>query len=231
MKTISVKRILGIVSGNILITSAYAFITVPNEIINGGITSFSMVLGKLSGVDLSVFVNAITVLLLLLCLIFLGKKFFLGSIFSCVCYLFFFTVFHHLGWGLPFPRLVGLLLAGVLVGTGYSLCIRCESTAVGFDVVALILNRKNPKINVALAMCIINVLVLLSGFLVYGFWAVAEGILFTALQSGTLNILQKIDLRAKTKRSQTPMAAEKHLAESAADNTCTDERAENDPLL
>lgn len=35
------KRIVCIFAGNVLITGTYAFITVPNEIINGGITSFS----------------------------------------------------------------------------------------------------------------------------------------------------------------------------------------------
>lgn len=59
------KRIISIILGNILITGTYAFITVPNEIINGGITSFSMILEKLSRIDISIFVNLTTILLLL----------------------------------------------------------------------------------------------------------------------------------------------------------------------
>ena len=38
------KRYLSIILGNLLITGAYAFITVPNKIVNGGVTSFSMIL-------------------------------------------------------------------------------------------------------------------------------------------------------------------------------------------
>lgn len=45
------KRILTIFLGNLLITGAYAFITVPNAIINGGVTSFSMVLGQVCRMD------------------------------------------------------------------------------------------------------------------------------------------------------------------------------------
>lgn len=111
----SIARCLKIILGNFLITGAYAFITVPNEIVNGGVTSFSMILGSISS----------------------------------------------------------------------------ESTAVGFDVIALILNKKNPKINIALTMYLINTCVLLFGFLSYGITSVLTGIGFTALQSLTLNCLLK----------------------------------------
>lgn len=111
----SIARCLKIILGNFLITGAYAFITVPNEIVNGGVTSFSMILGSISS----------------------------------------------------------------------------ESTAVGFDVIALILNKKNPKINIALTMYLINTCVLLFGLLSYGITSVLTGIDFTALQSLTLNCLLK----------------------------------------
>ncbi|GLG91271.1 YitT family protein [Sellimonas catena] len=111
----SIARCLKIILGNFLITGAYAFITVPNEIVNGGVTSFSMILGSISS----------------------------------------------------------------------------ESTAVGFDVIALILNKKNPKINIALTMYLINTCVLLFGLLSYGITSVLTGIGFTALQSLTLNCLLK----------------------------------------
>ena len=111
----SIVRCLKIILGNFLITGAYAFITVPNEIVNGGVTSFSMILGSISS----------------------------------------------------------------------------ESTAVGFDVIALILNKKNPKINIALTMYLINTCVLLFGLLSYGITSVLTGIGFTALQSLTLNCLLK----------------------------------------
>lgn len=37
------------------------------------------------------------------------------------------------------------VIAGVLVGIGYYFCISAKSTAVGFDVIALILNKKIRK--------------------------------------------------------------------------------------
>lgn len=185
------KRMFGIILGNVLITGTYAFITVPNEIINGGITSFSMILERLFHINLTVFVNLITILLLLFCLFFLGKEFFMGSIFSCGCYLLLFTLFHSMGVSLPLPLPVCVIVAGLVVGTGYYLCINAKSTAISFDIIALILNKKYPKVNIAFTMGLINLLVLLTGFAVFGLRSVLYGIVFTAIQAFTLNFLQK----------------------------------------
>ena len=69
------REILRIVIGNICITSAYAFITVPRHVVNGGVTSFSMILHAFLPVDISVITNCVTVVLLGICLYFLGKAF------------------------------------------------------------------------------------------------------------------------------------------------------------
>ena len=192
METNTLKRYFCIIAGNILITGAYAFITVPNEIVNGGVTSFSMILGKLLSVNLTVFVNGITILLLLLCLIFLGKEYFVGSIFSCICYLSFFTLFHNLGIALFLSPVLCIFIAGIIVGCGYYLCIHAKSSAISFDIIALILNKRNSKINIAYMMGLINVLVLLAGLAVYGPMSIILGIAFTAVQTLTLNFLQKL---------------------------------------
>lgn len=84
------------------------------------------------------------------------------------------------------------MLAGLLVGTGYYLCIRAKSTAISFDIIALILNKKSPKINIAYTMGIINIAVLLTGFMVFGLLSVLYGILFTIIQTLVLNTLQTI---------------------------------------
>ena len=187
----SIKRYLKIILGNFLITGAYAFITVPNEIVNGGVTSFSMILGNLISIDLTYLVDFFTILLLILCYIFLGKNFFTGTVFSCFCYLILFSVLHGFGCSILVHPVIGMVLAGFLVGIGYYFCISSESTAVGFDVIALILNKKNPKINIALTMYLINTCVLLFGLLSYGIISVLTGIGFTALQSLTLNCFLK----------------------------------------
>lgn len=184
------NSIIKIILGNMLITGAYAFITVPNGIVNGGITSFSMILSSVTGVDISIYTNCITILLLILCLIFLGKNYFAKSIVSSVCYMLFFSIFNGLNIEfIQLPILVDVLLASVLVGIGYYFCLSAKSSTVGFDVIALILHSKNENIQISKVMRYINFIVILFGLFSYGIYSVLFGILFTYIQTAVIHLL------------------------------------------
>lgn len=185
-------RYVKIILGNILITSAYAFLTVPHKIINGGVTSFSMIAASFLHSDTALIANVLTLLLLTLCYCFLGKDYFKGTVVSGICYMVFFTLFHSLGIRFIPCRLIAALVAALMVGTGYYLCISQHATAISFDTIALILNKKNSAINVAGAIFCINMLVILFGIFQYGIWAVILGAAFSGVQALTLNLLQKM---------------------------------------
>lgn len=181
-----------IILGNVLMTFAYAFLTVPQKIINGGVTSFSLILSGMTGADTAVIANLITALFMLLCYIYLGRDYFMGTIVGGVCYMISFSFFHSMGICLIRQRPAAVLIAAVMVGTGYFLCISQRSTGVSFDTLALILNRHNPRINVAAAMFVINMSVLVLGSLYYGLESVLFGIAFTGIQALTLDIWMKV---------------------------------------
>lgn len=182
--------ILKIVVGNLLITFSYAFITVPNEIVNGGVTSFSMILSSVTDLGISFYTNCITILLLVLCLFFLGKSYLAKSIVSSACYMLFFSFFNGTGFGFAsIPMIISVLIAGLLVGIGYFLCLSAESSTVGFDVIALILHNKNNKIKVSKAMRYINLFVILLGLFSYGLLAVIYGVIFSYIQTTVVHLL------------------------------------------
>ncbi len=187
------KRYLFITAGVFLTASADALIIVPTHIINGGVTSLAMVLSALLHLDVSVFVILIRVVLLILCGVFLGVRYVKGSMYSATAYLIFFTALHGLSQevGLAYggPLWLAVPLAGLAIGTGYSLCIANEATEVGFDALALIVHRKFPKIGLAPAMYGISVLVLLSGLLVFHWLVVLAGIALALIQAYTMDIV------------------------------------------
>ncbi len=184
------QSIAKIILGNILITASYAFITVPNGIVNGGITSFSMILSSVTGISISIYTNLITVILLLFCLLFLGRNYLAKSIISSVCYMVFFSIFSSLNMGyLHLPIWINVFVASILVGIGYYLCLSAKSSTVGFDVIALILHSKNEKIQVSKVMRYINFAVILAGLFSYGLYSVLFGILFTYVQTTVIHLL------------------------------------------
>lgn len=88
------KSYLKILIGNVLLTGAYTFLTVPNNIINGGVTSTSLLISHYLNIDIGYISTAITLFLLLFGLITLGKKIFLLNQLSAVfAMLFFLTYF------------------------------------------------------------------------------------------------------------------------------------------
>ncbi|WP_270579259.1 YitT family protein [Eubacterium sp. AF05-24] len=186
------KDIIKIILGNIILTFAYALITVPNHIINGGVTSFSLIISQLINTDVTEIANIFTIILLLLSFIFLGKEFVLKSLLSSVCYMFFLSFFHVLPISFIMNPIICVSIAGIMVGLGYFLCISANASTVGFDVIALILNKKNRKFNVALTIRYIGIAILMFGIISFGISSVIYGILFTVIETSTLNICTKL---------------------------------------
>lgn len=189
----------------------YVLVTVPYGIINGGVTSFSMILSRLpltEALPVNAWVTIVTVILAILCAIFLGKDVFIASLFSCVAGVGAFNLFTYITpqpvfdllfrFGqignnpvLPVGIAIELILAAAVVGAGYYFCLSNNATAVGMDTIALILHRRNEKIPVAYAMYAINIIVLLLGLYTYGIRCVIMGIAFAGIQAFTLNHLLK----------------------------------------
>ncbi len=194
------RKYADILAGNLLITFCYACITVPNHIINGGVTSFSMVTAQHMNIPTVYLVNLITILLLGLCYIGLGKEYFLGTIFSCVCYLALYNMFSKIGFIIHLPKIVSVLFSAAGVGAGYFLCLHAKATTVGFDVLALIFHKKREKLNVAYTMGAINLAVMLYGGFTFGILAVVYGAIFVGVQSIVLNKLQKLESKISKRK-------------------------------
>ncbi|MFJ5621279.1 YitT family protein [Peribacillus loiseleuriae] len=177
------RDIIKIIAGNISMTFAYAYLIVPNEIINGGVTSSALLLHALSGYNIALLANFVTGLLLIICLIFLGKEYFFKSILSSLCYMLFFNLFYSLNISIDVNIVIVIIISSILIALGYYLCITANASTVGFDVIALILNHKNKKVDIAVTIRIINLIVLLFGLFVYGYPSIIKGVAYTLLFS------------------------------------------------
>ncbi len=204
--------------GLVLINVTYVLVTVPYGIINGGVTSFSMILSRLPITELlpvNAWVTIVTIILAILCALFLGRDMFIASLFSCVAGIGAFNLFTfitpqpvydvlfklgRIGDNPIIPAGVGveLILAAIVVGIGYYFCLSNNATAVGMDTIAMIIHRRNDKIPVAYAMYAINIIVLLLGLYTYGIRCVIMGIVFAGIQAFTLNTM----LKAREKASK-----------------------------
>ncbi|MGG1485892.1 YitT family protein [Peribacillus castrilensis] len=195
------KDLLKIIAGNISMTFAYAYLIVPNEIINGGVTSSALLLNALLGYNIAMLANLVTGLLLIICLVFLGKEYFFKSIVSSLSYMVFFNFFYSLNIQFDMNIVLVIFISSILIAIGYYLCITANASTVGFDVIALILHHKNEKIDIAATIRIINLIVLILGLVVYGYASIVKGIAFTLLFSYLLK--KMLDRKQKAVTSAT----------------------------
>jgi uncharacterized membrane-anchored protein YitT (DUF2179 family) len=195
------KDLLKIIAGNISMTFAYAYLIVPNEIINGGVTSSALLLNALLGYNIAMLANLVTGILLIICLVFLGKEYFFKSIVSSLSYMVFFNFFYSLNIHFDMNIVLVIFISSILIAIGYYLCITANASTVGFDVIALILHHKNEKIDIAATIRIINLIVLILGLLVYGYASIVKGIAFTLIFSYLLK--KMLDRKQKAVKSVT----------------------------
>ncbi len=174
--------------GNLAMGLAYAKWMVPHEIINGGVTSLSMVINGLSGWPLLYLTNGLAVLLLLLCWAFLGKSVFLKSLLSSGLFMLFFSFFYSQPFTLTSHIAIDAALACMAIAFGYYCCLTANASTAGIDAIALIIHKHHPKTNVALTLRYLNYAILALGWLVFGWSSVLIGVVFSYGYSWILNV-------------------------------------------
>ena len=143
MKTL--KNLVLILLGNLLLAFDVAFFVVPSGLISGGVTGLSLAASRAFPLPLEVCIWGFTILFFLLGLLFLGKSFALSTLFSSVAYPLFFSVFNSIAAARP-PLTGDIVLntafAGLLFGVGIGLILRTGASSGGADVLAMILNKR-----------------------------------------------------------------------------------------
>ena len=132
---------LCMLSGNALLAFLVAAFIIPHDIIAGGVTGIGIVLSKLiPGMDISLVILIMNVLLLLLGLIVLGKKFFLTTVASSLLYPVMLGAFQRIPNidKLTANPVLAAIFAGCLMGIALGLVMRVGSSTGGMDVLNLV---------------------------------------------------------------------------------------------
>lgn len=148
MKRATLKRatlnVAQILIGNVLSAFAVACFALPYDMVVSGITGIGKVTNYYLGMNISMTVMVVNIMLFIIGFAMLGKKFaatiVVGS-FSFPVFLAFFekmTMLHHL----VNDPLLAAICAGMLDGIGLGLILRTGGSSGGIDVPPIILNRK-----------------------------------------------------------------------------------------
>lgn len=133
---------LCMLAGNALLAFLVAAFIIPHDIIMGGTTGIGIVLSRvLPGMDVSLIILILNLLLLLLGLVVLGRKFFLTTVASSLLYPVMLGFFQRIPGieSLTADPVLAAIFAGVLMGVALGLVMRVGSSTGGMDILNLVM--------------------------------------------------------------------------------------------
>ncbi len=114
---------------------------IPSTILDGGITGISMILDKITPLQMSVFIIILNLPFLIIGLKQLGKAFFIRGIYGMILFSVLLEVFHEFA-NVTETELLAVVFGGILLGAGVGLVLRYGGCLDGTEIVALLISKK-----------------------------------------------------------------------------------------
>lgn len=184
--------IVWIVLGNIALAIGIAWFILPNGVLTGGSAGIAIAMQPIIHVDPEIVINVLTVVLFILGMIILGKKFAMKTVLSTILYPILLILFSYLGKHVISPdifvmdKYLATIYGGALMGIGVGCVFRTGSSTGGMDIPPLILN-KYTHIALPTLVLAVDAITVLLGAATYGLQAALTGILSVWVCSFMIN--------------------------------------------
>lgn len=170
------KRFIFITSGAILMGVALELFLVPNSVIDGGITGISIVVSKLTGLPLGLFIFLINLPFLIIGYKQIGKTFAFSTLYGII------VMSGTTFWLHPYSaftneKILAVLFGGFILGLGVGLVLRFGGSLDGTEIVAILVSKKT-RVPVGQIILFINVFIFIIAGFVFG-WDSAMYSIFT----------------------------------------------------
>ena len=165
-----ILKILFFVIATFIVALNYNLILTPNKFVGGGMSGLAIIVNELTGLSRVTFLNLATVVLFILSITLLDKKVAFKSLFGSLTFNFMVSITTPLIKVITInfeSTFLLLLSSAVLMGVGTGIIYRSTYNTGGSDVIITILN-KYLKITMGKASTIVNIIIIGSGFLIFG---------------------------------------------------------------
>lgn len=186
-----IYNLLLVVLGNATYALAVKLFILPNDLMTGGTTGIALVINHyFNGVSISAFVFGFNILMLLVGLVLLGKKFAFSTVVSSITYPLALELFDRLFGNVVLTEdlLLNTIFAGLGIGVGLGIVIRNGASTGGMDIPPLVLNRYF-KIPVSVSLYVFDVCILLAQAVYNPLEGILYGILLILIYSVVLDKL------------------------------------------
>lgn len=161
-----INRIFFMVLGAALESIGLEIFLIPNNIIDGGITGISIILGHLTSVPLGAFIFILNIPFLIIGYKQIGKTFAFSTLFSVIILSIGVTIFKPID-SITHDVLLAAVFGGITVGVGVGLIIKNGGSLDGTEIVAIIID-KTTAFSIGEIVMFFNLFILSSAGLVFG---------------------------------------------------------------
>lgn len=178
-----------LVGGNAMYALAIVLFVMPSGLVTGGVTGISIMISKLTGVEVSYFVFAINIALFIWGSVVLGKHFCVTTAASTVLYPGFLYIFQRVFKDVVLIEddlVLCAAAAGVMIGFAVGVVARTDSSTGGTDIPPLIIN-KWTGFPVGTMLCIIDATVICAQLPISSVRQALYGILMVVVYSFVIN--------------------------------------------
>ncbi len=165
-----IRRYIELIIGVFLIAVSFNCFFLPNDIVFGGVSGISIIINHFFGIDPSLVITILSILLLIISYLFLGKERTFNSLLGTILYPIFVKLTAHFTLFLHFDKtdlLLVMLFAAVIYGFGSGLIFRAGYTTGGTDILNQIVS-KYGKMSLGKALVFTDGIILTAGIFVFG---------------------------------------------------------------
>lgn len=170
MKKKIIQDVLLILLGSVLSGVGLYYFVYPASFAPSGVDGIATMLQEITSINAGIFLFAINAPLIVLSLIFLDKKFAIYSIISIASL----SAFLVLLEAVKFPqylsdseKILPAIFSGLMIGLRTGLLFKIGGSSGGVDIVAAIIQKKNPYVNLERYVTIICYVIIGSSFFLY----------------------------------------------------------------
>lgn len=159
-----------IVLGGVVYSLGLICFSVPNGIVAGGVSGISTIINELTGVSVGLLYGLINVPLVIVGLIFLGKKMMLKTLVSVVT-ITVFTDYAPLYIDIPVydggDKILAAIFGGIMLGAGLGVVYLREGTSGGTDIINKLINKIFPHFRLGSIMLATDAVIVAAAMIVY----------------------------------------------------------------
>lgn len=192
-KKISFEAWIHLLLGSFILAIGINLFIAPHNLAFGGVTGITIIIQSLSGIPLFASNLFISIAVILVGWAELGREFMVKTVIPTAIlplFLFLTTPLSRFSLNLPLAAVLG----AITVGIGISLTIYAGGSTAGPDTIGLIL-KKRFHVPVTLTMMVIDIMVIICGYQIYGIntaaWSIGVAIMMNITIKLMRNILSK----------------------------------------